>query len=343
MPGQWLQKIETFIIVTVISVLVWLYADAQNVDDYTQQIRIKLVAPANQNLIIEPNVISNLTITYRASNSQQRQFDYRYREHPLQIEVSLPPADSPRTRPLDLFALVRDSAIKDLGLNLQLVSPPEQTVHIEQLVDVALPVVPYWDDDLELANVQIPELEKATVSLPQSMAGLVKNAAVIAPLSAAQMTAVKEGIPETRTVQLTLAQSVLDKADDFQKSNFSINPKSANVTFTLQSKNESYTIRRISIDYRVSPVLLRQFDLQIPTEALFLTDVVVNGPSKEIEKIIKGDFKVGAYIRPTSESLQNPSNDNQVSFIPQLDLPPGVVTVTPIQPVKITATPRMQP
>ncbi len=339
MSGLWLQKIETFIIVTVISVLVWLYADAQNVHEYSQQIRIKLVAPPNQNLVIEPNVISSVTVTFRASISQQREFENRYREYPLEIEVSLPTDDAPPNRLLDLTKLVPDSAVKDLGVNVTQVSPSEANVHVEQLVDKVLPVVVDWGD-LELANVQIPDLEKATVTVPQSMVDLLKNAAAIAPLTAAQMTTVKEGVPETRIVQLTLAQSVLNKATAFQKANYSISPKTANVTFTLQSKNESFTIRRISIDYRVSPVLLRQFDIDIPNDKLFLTDVEVNGPSKEIKKIRDNDFKVTASIRPTIESLQSPDNNNQVSYTPQLDLPPGVVCVTPLQPVTITATPR---
>ena len=63
-------KIETFCVVTLITCLVWLYAEGENLVQYSQPVRVRFVGPVGTDLAITPRELINVDITFRASKSQ---------------------------------------------------------------------------------------------------------------------------------------------------------------------------------------------------------------------------------------------------------------------------------
>ncbi|MBX2851070.1 MAG: hypothetical protein KTR15_04910 [Phycisphaeraceae bacterium] len=69
-------QIATFVTVTIVALLVWLYAEDANVQTYTgQAVRVQFVLPAGADGLITPSEPITVLVDFDGSNGQFQQFD----------------------------------------------------------------------------------------------------------------------------------------------------------------------------------------------------------------------------------------------------------------------------
>lgn len=327
-----LQKVETFLIVTLIALLVWLYADAQTVKKFTRvPVQIKLVPPPNEQLAIDPITVRRVGVTFRASSSQKMQFDRL--SSPLEVYIDASANGGSPTRTMDVAALLQHSELGELGISIEETDPPDMQVRVESLEEVELPVETF-QGDLGLTDVVPGDPPRVRVMMPQSLVEPARSAHVVADLTQVDLEGLEEGVPQTRTVTLTLSPALKEQADPFSLAHTSIEPAQIEVTFTIRNQQKTIKVDLIPIELSALPTLWRHFQLNVSDDQLVLSGVELTGPSDEIDKIESGETKVRAYIRPTAEEL----GDGVVTFTPRLDLPPRV-THSPLSPVTLEVTP----
>src|SRR5690606_6462795 len=219
-------KIETYIVVTVIAVLIWLYAEGETVKIYEGvPAQVQFVAPPGQDLIIEPAGVISVRMSVRASASQYTQLKRLLDdEGPIRLLVE-------DTQGLERVESIPDrlaaDAFADLSVTIISADPATVSLRTQQRVEVTLPVevVP---GDLRLAGAPSFEPTHVTVRVPADAADRVRNQKVQAALSSVSVASNWEpNVAHALSVPLTLPEPVPGTE---------IAPSQARVRFTIERR-----------------------------------------------------------------------------------------------------------
>ena len=315
------EKLQSWLIVTVIAVLVWLYAEGQAVTEQPKQVEVEFVAPGSWDLRIEPGSVS-VTATFSASASQMRQVESLLRAGPMRVEVRPPDAEAVYDETMRLRDILMGTELGQLGVNIVEVTPATARVTVEPLVtreaEVRVEVEPGF-------HVQRPRVEPRAVELtvPASLADLAQREPVRAVLTELGTFAVDE--EQTVQVMLELPQAL--RARRWVR----MQPQTATVTFTITRQTETLTLTSVPINISMSPVMLRRYDVDVADEDLVLHDVVISGPTDVIEQVRSGELAVGAVVQPTVDELEAEVD----SLAVELDVPAGVTVESTVGRVPV--------
>ncbi|HEX7009757.1 MAG TPA: hypothetical protein VF184_07240 [Phycisphaeraceae bacterium] len=324
-----LQKIETWAIVTVISVLIWLYAEGEAVTRYSERVPIRLVPPVGRQLAIDipgrdgGEASEVIYVTFKASTGQLTKIKERLQQGPLQIEV----ADQPGEQVLVLKDELLETPLGQLGVNIVTTDPATLTVQVEPLQTLTMPVGVDRGQVL-LAQPALVEPREVSVTLPARLLEQARGMKVWAPLDLAELGRLEPGVPQTFDVPLSVPEELQTPWTDLE-------PDVARVTVTISKQTDTYVVPRISVEVQASPLVLRRFDLNISDEYLNLLEVPITGPADVIDRIRKGQLSISAVVRPTLSELESGTRTLPV----QLNLPPGVTVQAPLPPVPVEVTP----
>ena len=321
----WLDKLETAGIVTVISVLVWLYAEGESVQTYTnERLQVRFVPPTGQDLAIQPRE-AEVLLSFRASAGEKDRFERL--SQPVSVEVGVDPeSDSP-----EQFIFFRDrlleTAVGEVGLNITGTTPDHRTLRVEPLVTTKLPV------EVVAPNVQFskpPTVEprEVNVTLRQSVADEAQGRSLLADLRSLDFDAFEVNTPHTVEVPLEAPGALEDDATRLGR-------ETVQVSFTIRKLTDSVVLDRVPVLISTDPSSLQQYDIEVAQGDLFLRDVRLTGPSDAIAAINRGDVKVRAELRPSNEDLGR----GVETLAPVLVAPDGVVA-DPLPPVPVTVTRR---
>ena len=316
------EKIQSWLIVTVIAVLVWLYAEGQAVTEQPRQVEVEFVAPAGVDLRVEPASVS-VTATFSASASQMRQVEALLRRGPMQVEVRRPEGEATYTETMPLGeVLMRETELGQMGVNIVEVTPAARQVSVEPLVtreaEVRVEVEPGF-------HVQRPRVEPRTVELtvPASLADLAQREPVRAPLTELGTFEVDE----EQTVEVMLELPEVLRARRWVR----MEPRTAQVTFTITRQTETLTLTSVPIRILMSPVMLRRYDVDVADEDLVLHDVVISGPTDVIEQVRSGELAVAAVVEPTVDELEAEVD----SLVVELDMPEALTVESTVGRVPV--------
>src|SRR5690625_3241433 len=121
----WRERIETIIVVTIITILVWLYAEGESVKTYQEPIRVKFVAAPGYDFRINPNMRTDtqgavdVKLTYQASASQHQEFRQKIGHNTVHIPIT----KSGQVAVSIKDELINNSQISQLGLNIKQANP----------------------------------------------------------------------------------------------------------------------------------------------------------------------------------------------------------------------------
>lgn len=325
--SSWYEKIETWFFVTIITALIWLYAEGQNVRPQDLNVAVKMVAAPGQDLLISPTGPLTVRVTVRCSQSQLNNLRDELRG-PIDLELTA--SEDQPVVDVDLRErLSRAAQFANLGVPVTQVDPARVPVTVEEMVARPVEVKVSPPDGVELAGGVSVDPARAVVRLPERYAEGISGRAVTAELDGRALAGMEVDVPHSLTVPLTLPPGV-------PPTRATIDPAAVRVTFTIRKQTESYTLTNVPVMYTISPILTRRFDVTVAPEHLFVRDVKVSGPGDQIERLRSGDFRVTAELRLSADDLEKGIESVQ----PFIDLPAGVRLETPIQRVPITVRPR---
>lgn len=301
-------RIETGVIVTFITVLIWLFAEGESVRTDSVAVTLRFVAPVGQTVAVSPRQ-EQIRLTYRSSTRQQQRFQERLRE-PLDIIVE-PDPERP-LRSISLRDRLRSHPIVDgQGIELVTVDPEALLVRAQKLtqVSMAVAVVP---GSIRLSGSAVVSPAQVEVLVPEADAEAAGRARVEVQLD--QMAAdLTPGQSHTLMLPVTLPPTLPPEA--------SASPAQVEVTFTPASRAQALTLPHVRIMIQAPPRLLGRYEVRLRDDMLVLPEPIeIVGPSEKVEVLRAAPDAVVAVLRFTAEELASGIQSKTV----ELNLPEGV-------------------
>lgn len=324
-------RIIQYATITLIALLVWLYAEGATRKLRDVTVTLRFVSPAGQAQVISPNT-QTVTMSVRSATSQLQDLN-ELAQTGLEIEVTARPGE-PNQQVLLASRLNNHDAITRMGVTVDRVEPDTVSLRVEPLKTVTMRVELVTPADLELSGPPQFGREQVNVTMPASNAAQVDNAEwkLLARLDANALTGVVPGVQQERELELTLPAPMA------QWQNVMIEPETrkVRVTFTVKKKVDEVTVPNVPVYLYIMPTYANQYSIAVDQESLALRDVKLAGPNDLIAAIREGSTKIEAVLRLEPGDLENQINSKP----PELRLPPGVTTVTAPPLIKMTITRR---
>ncbi|MFP4144606.1 MAG: hypothetical protein ACLFV3_05640 [Phycisphaeraceae bacterium] len=339
-----LRNLETWALVTVLAVLVWLYAEGEAVVEQREQVMIEFVAPSGRAMVIEPDADPDqpdrqpqnpvqVAIWLRGSRGQMEKVKALLEEEgPIEIPVAPGEAQNPENAGRETTVVVRDqllqSRLGEFGVNIEDAHPGTIDVWVEPLVQLELPVEVEGAPPT-LAQPVTTDPAEATVLAPAHLADGARDEQLTVPLGDVDFSQYE--VDEEHTVRVPLR-----KPPELRDNRWvSVRPEMAEVGFTVTRQTEPLTVSLVPVVLKITPQMLNQWSIRVPEEHWVLRDVKIVGPRDVIEKIRNDEIRPRAQLPLSSDDLDTGTQH----ITPVLDLPSEVNlrTSLPSIPVEIAS------
>ena len=333
-----LESLETILVVTVITALIWLYAEGETIATQSKKLQVRFVPPtaglavsipgqpANETGIAEVTVTANI----QASRGDWPRINDWVRENTIDLEVRTPSADT-EEQAITLRDALNLSSLTSINAFVKEVDPPDVTVRIQRLVQESM-AIRLERGDLELSDEE-PTVtpSRVAVTMPANVAELVheRGLKLVARLDELDPATLVEDTQEVASVRL-------DLPTELQGLPF-IRPgrDQVDVTFVVRKVTEEIQLPRVQVRLLVSDAITGRYDIQIDPENQRILSVTLSGPAKAIRRIEEDPSLVSASILIKLADLTN-SEDNHAAPL-NIDVPEGV-EVTAVEPNLTTIT-----
>ena len=317
-------KLETYLIVTLVTVLVWLYAEAMNSKEDSIHIRVQLVAPAGEKMIVQPDRPQSAVMTFKcATSSVETVRRMASGIFPITVGQRIDGTDvrDEEVDLLDWFKMYKELA--DLGVSIQDVKLTQTGQHVlSARIEPFVPLQRNIVVDAGAANLDVLAVkpEQATLYL---RAGLVKrvldeDVKAIALLDQDRLSQFDVNIEATDPrVALVLPEFL--RGEEIQ-----ITPSQAEVTFTIRKQTEEHILESVPIQIMAPLAAVGGYRVE-PKEELFIQNVRLSGPRDLVSDIREGKREVWAYLPLSAEELDSGIETKTVAFF----VPAGVTVVDP--------------
>jgi len=329
MGGSLRQKLPTFVLATIIAMLIWLYAEGENLREDTVSVDVMFVDPAGNKLAIEPRTAS-VRVTVQAPTSSLAAV-----KKISTVRLSMQEKPGLETYPRQMLILrERLASLPDferLGAGVLRTDPETVSVSVQRLEPVTLPVeLTAGEVDLKTAATVQPS--EVTIAVPASLTKAVEGLKLRVMVDARAVASFTPNNPYTLELPISMSEALAKALGDYA---IQIPLPKAQVNLTLRSQEETYEHPSIPIRTAAVWTLLDEYRVEV-VDRVALEGIVLRGPSKVIEQIRRGEVKVWADIDLTSKDFETPITSAPV----RLTAPQGVFAETPLPTVNIRITKR---
>lgn len=334
-----LNQLGTLGIVTVVTVLVWLYAEDANIVEYTNQsVRLQFVVPEGSEGLITPSAPITVEVDFNSSNGQYQQFISATRGRTIEIDL-------PFKQDLDLEMIEVDIADQlqryvfgDLGINLTRVSPDRVPVTFEKIVEVTLDVRIVQDTEtIKLASAAFRDPEQppsVTVRLPAGKAAEFVDADVIARVRPQDVEQLQNDGPKQITVPLEMPAGIKNVARSIS---------AVDLIVALANDRDTVTIDRRPVLLTYPSSINERYIVAIDEADRIINAITLDGPRDLIAQL-KADPNsplVWATVKLTNEEVDAAAaSGGELPKAVEIVAPPGVVPISDVVRVTIRVTPR---
>jgi len=313
------EKVETYIVVTIIAVLVWLYAEATVLKQETGKSVQLLIDEPTDGYAITPSA-ATVRVSYRGSSGQIQQFN-ETTALPLIHEIDPTGINQTTTRTIVLDEALVRAGLGDVGITELDIEPATLTVTLQPLVSIDLPVE-INTGDLTLNGEPVAEPATIPVTAPLDTVEQLRGQSVVAPLAGSD---VGEGTGLERVapnVPLLFPEG-LDPDGPWVTAKV----RAVRVNYTLANDIDTVVVGRVPLYINLPVDVQLRYTVRPQDQSSFLRDVEFQGPANLIARIRAGD--------PDLEEIRAELSITDLSKIEQTSLerptliaPPGV---TPVQ------------
>lgn len=305
--------LKTAGIVTIVSALIWLYAESESVrTEEFRSVRVHFTVPAGSDRAVwltpDKTTAMSLNITLEgptAAIDALRQVLTK----PLELSPGSGLRSEAGVQTVQFReALRRHPIIRRTPVTILDVSPPEVSVHVDDLVRVQLPVRVELASGFELSSPAQLSAAQATVVMPGSLRDRVgETAHVSAGIERERLERlVRDRLERITDVRLLAPLSV--RSEPFVR----VEPADTIVSLTLKGQRVSIVLPTVFVELRIAPELLRNWIVEIPPEERFLRGVTVTGPADLVSQIERTGLV--AFVRILSEDLERQIQSKEAVF-----------------------------
>lgn len=284
------EKVETWIIVTVIAVLVWLYAEATVLKENSKSIEVRFTGPTNS-YAVDPRTDQSVRVSFKSSSGQWQQFQ-ELTGQTLIIAVDAQPGQDQQEIIVQLADELLATELGDLGITDLVTDPPSMTVNLREIQTMVLDIeVDSGNAQLETSSV---EPQSITVTAPVNVIEQYKDAKIIARLPAEEVAGKQPGQQGVATgVRLEFPEG-LSPNDTWVTA---VVPD-AQINYTLADSDRSTVMSTVPILINLPVDQQNSYLIKLPSQVL--RDVRITGPAEVIDGIESDDprYAVWAEIKP---------------------------------------------
>ncbi len=343
---KFLPTIRTAIAVIGITLLVWLFAESESLRPLQ----------ASAELVFDNDPSGDRTLDL-AGQSAGATLPARVRilvdfegsavaidaaERALRRPLSITPTSEgvPRTpgdHSLNMSEIVRSYPdLRGLAITLRKCDPAEVRITVDELTTRTVPVV-FDVPQSELDGV--PEVRPPSIQVRGPRAALERltqaDTATITLTPEAQATLVRGRKQSLASLPLR-PPAALTGVPHVQ-----LTPATADAAFTLRAAERTITVATVPVHLRIAPGELSKWEITIPEQDRFLTDVTFTGPPQAVRTIEDKSITVIATVSLSFEELERTITSKEAVIT---DLPPGVRAGTAsAKPIRLTIRPRQAP
>lgn len=339
-------QIRTFVIVTLITVMVWLLAESRMVRTQTLEAQIVLTvveSTGGVRLVVRQAMgndglrepIRTVSIDIEGSTAGIDQFA-RALQNRVELRVG---RDFPAARgvhPLDLRALLRESTEMEVhGLIITDVSPAVIHVEVDEIETREFPVRVLMPDGVELDGAPRAEPNAVRVTAPMSVLAGIEGSEAYIRVDESEIVGLAQGRLET-IPGLVIELSGIKRTDWATV----IEPGQVDVLVTVRTLTENVTIARLPVQVLMAPDGIGSWRVVIDDADKDLINVMFEGPAQGVALLKSGDVRPRAVVDLSFEDLGRRIRSKSVQI---LGLPPGCRVVSPDFTVNLMITPVEEP
>ncbi|MEM7625960.1 MAG: hypothetical protein AAF333_10045 [Planctomycetota bacterium] len=283
------EKVETWTIVTVISVLVWLYAEATVLKEDSKVLQVRFSEPTNS-YAVNPRSDQNVRVSFKASSGQWQQFQ-GFTGQPLIIPVDAQPAEDQQEVFVQLAEKLLATELGDLGITDLVAEPQVMAVKLRKIQEMTLEV------EVDSGGVQLESLrvdpQTITLRAPADVVEQYRDAKVIARLTAEE---VADKQPGQEAVATRVALGFPEGLEPDDSPWITALVREVRIDYTLADNDQS---TEKSLPIFINLPVDQQSSYVVELDRQFLSDVRITGPAEVIAGIESGDarFDVWAEIK----------------------------------------------
>lgn len=333
-------QVWTLGIVTAVTLLVWLYAEDANIEEYTEQsVRVQFVIPQGVNGLAGPTVPITLQVDFNGSNGQYQQFANLTRDGAIEVPMPLTFKEEFETKNVNTLQLLEERLLRDLGINITAVRPVTVPVRFERYVDVPIKLAPIQSGGLGLAEPPqiVNNIRQVTVNVLAGRKIELAGAIATLDLRKADLAGLPKGEPRQIRLPVILPESMAG-----------LTPKPATVDLivTLADDRGRVVIDSLPILLSNPASINENYIVTIERTDRILTNIELEGPRAVIEQI-KADPtppRLWATIRLTNDEAGAAADgDGVLSKKVDIIAPAGVTATSDVKLVTVRVTRRETP
>lgn len=324
------EKVETWIVVTVIAVLVWLYAEATVLQQKTgESVQLIIDEPTN-NYAITPNTES-VSVSYRGSSGQIQQFN-DITGVPMILEIDPTGITAATERTLILDEALARAGFGAIGVTDLEIDPATLNIVIQPLETLQLPVV-VDAGEIPLNGEPVAEPAHIAVTAPQSVIDQLRGQSVTAKLAQANNTGDGTGRERVATNVPLIFPAELNLDSQWVKTNSDTN--TVRINYTLANDTSTVVIDRVPLYINLPVDAQLRYTVRPQDKTNFLSDVELQGPADLIARIKAKDpdLTIRAEIRIADVARLEPTTIGQSEQ--RLSERPFIIAPANITPVQL--------
>ena len=319
-----ISSLRNIAFVLIVTCLIWLFAESESLRPLQSPAEIVFVTePGSDRIIDVPDGVDVTGGKVRArieldGGAAAIDKAERVLRRPLVLSPGMEgvPRES-GDRLIRLYDAVRAfPELRALGVTIRKVDPQDVRVIIDEMETRQLKVAAVVDSD-EVDGVIEVRPPVVTIRLPKSEASkLTEASTVTARLDAEVVRSLARGRRQSVPgVPLTLPPEIA------ASTHVSIEPRAVDVSLTMKLQTRAITLASVPVHLRMAPGELNKWDVEIPEQDRFITDVTLTGTLEGIKAIEDKSSPVIATVALSFEELERGVATKEVVF---LDLPSGV-------------------
>tara|TARA_B100000683_G_C12463184_1_gene544916 strand:+ start:62 stop:1078 length:1017 start_codon:yes stop_codon:yes gene_type:complete len=316
--------IREYITVTLVAVLVWLYAEGENIKTYEMDVPIQFVAATGQNLLISPSRLEkNPRVTIQCSSAQHVQLEQLFDGSPIPVPLSEDPNAPEGNQQLLLKQLFTSLPIfSKLSVNITEVKPAQVMVNVKSLQTIDLKITELTEGDTQLQDVVI-EPSNATLHLPKDMlTNITENDTILARLNKQVLD--RLALNQSHTIDGVQLIAPAAVRTEYVR----IDPPTAKVTFTLTRQTKTAIISSVAVRLVLPAASMSQYDVSLLNdEDKLIRSVKLTGPNDLIDAIEQRKIKIWADLKLEADDLAKGVGKDSIATVPLIQKPENVKLV----------------
>ncbi len=328
--------VQNLILVTLIAVMVWLYAEAQTLDSLVKtDLPVRILLPQGSDLIpqveLEPDRI-RLEILGPAKTIESLRQELRAIELPVG-QYGVP--DVPGTHNLVLASIIPQTPlVSGSRVSVVQIDPPVLEMTLDRWREVDLTVQMDEIPGVDFAPGVVFNPVQVRVRIAESILSRLDSNSLrlVANPNRRDLVDIQPGVRHTVQVPLSIP-AIADS------SKYEITAPSVFMSFEIRSRRA--TVTRSAVPIHLVLPAMEQNRYRVVLEELFIPEVTVSGPQALIDRFgPEGDLRLIGYLRLSSDDLSRGIAEKTVTFD---HLPDQITVDSPAFTVGLTIEPLPEP